>query len=121
MDAWLLERADSLAALLLGGLRHRIAIYRDVPDEILAPATRQFVGHFLAALRTGEAEPLLALGYDNLERRFGSGLPVEAGMQLTQPLRDAFLAVLRPAFEERVKGLYEVLLAANPIFDKLDA
>jgi anti-anti-sigma regulatory factor len=120
MDKWLAERRDALAEHLAQGLRDRIAHYRDISDEGLRPAARAFIDHFISALRTGDLAPLLDAGTRNLERRFGQGLSVEAGMQFTEPLRDAFFLVLRPAFEEQLSGVYDVILAANRIFDQLD-
>src|SRR5262245_27602737 len=75
MDRWLWKRTDLMAELLAQRLRHHIPSYRELSDEILGPSAHAFVEHFLAALRTGDADPLLALGRRNLERRFGQGPP----------------------------------------------
>jgi len=115
MDAWLLEHVDSMADLLAQGLRERVVFYRDVSDEALRVATRTFIEIVVAALRTGDLDALLDAGHKNLERRFGQGLSVEEGMQFTEPLRGAFFAVMRSAFEGRIEGLYDVILAANRI------
>jgi len=119
-DAWLAERHEALASELLKALRDRIPLYRDLPDEQLRLGATTFVRHFVACLRTGDTEALLDIAARNIERRYAQGLGFEAGITFTAPLRQAFFTVLGPAVELPVKGVHELLLRAERIFERLD-
>lgn len=120
MDAWLQHNVQPMAKELARTLRARIPFYKDFPEEKLQPAALMFITHFVNGLLTGDLDPMLEFAQQTVERRFSQGLSYDSGIRFTAPFRESFFTILRPAIEQPMSGVFEVIVAAEGIFEQLD-
>jgi len=121
IHTWLMEHVGSMGLDLARHLRDRISLYTNLPEDQLVVHTTQFIELLVAALCTGDTEPVLSAAARNVNTRYGQAIALEEGLQFTLPLRKTFWSAVLPAIQRRVEGAPEIVLVAESLFEQLDA